>query len=79
MKNYPEATRSIPDGTHVGAVDFVRSDNFTVEIPEEPGHYGSPSVHERVGSLPISMGDARRNIARSAFRLVNYRPLDIPA
>jgi hypothetical protein len=78
LKGYEEKTRHIPDSQVVAAADIVRGDGFTIEIPDEPGHFASYGVQERIGSIPITMGDTRRNLANSAIRYINYEPLHVP-
>lgn len=77
-KRYEEDTKYIDPDTHIGDVDFVKRKGFTVRIPDEPGHFGSYDVHTRVGSIPITMGNARANMARHAIRYINYKPLNVP-
>jgi hypothetical protein len=77
-ERYMDDTATIDNGTHIGNIDFVRRDHFDIQIPDEPGHFGSEQVHDRVGSIPITMGQARMNMGRHAIRYIGYRPLGIP-
>lgn len=70
-----QAIASLPDNMHVGAADVTKSTGFDIEIPGEPGHFGSYDVHERIGSVPVRIRDVRQNMAGAAIRYLNYIPL----
>ena len=78
-QGYKDETSIIPDDVVIAFADFVQKEDFTLRVRGEPGHYGSLHVHERIGSLPISMGDVRANMAASAIRYFTYNPLCVPS
>ena len=61
-----------PD-TIIGAMDFVRHDGSFTEIPDEPGHFGSPQEQRTTGTVPVRIGDVHERLPE--VLTYDYKPL----
>lgn len=74
-RDLANAVREFPDEKIIGHIDFCKDDgSFTIEVPGEPGHVGSPLPHKTRMTLPARMGDVR-SVAAGGVLPFYYKPL----
>ena len=72
-EDFVNAVGALRPDMEIGVVDLVRDDRtFTEQVPFEPGHAASRSLHNTVGSLTVRAADAQALLPN--IRTYSYPP-----